>query len=172
MRVSLGALGSLASGIAPGLQPGGQLFVELASGARSVVRPALRLGAIAAYGSGSRHDRPLSVRVLGGRLEASPLELSAGALAFRPSLALEVGQLHSEGGGTTGTQDAGLWLASELSGRVNLSIGRVFSLEAQLGLAMPLTRYELRSADDSQRVAHETAALGLAARIGGVVHFP
>ena len=172
MRLSIGILGSVATGIAPALQPGGQLFVELASNARSGWRPALRLGAIAAYGSGSRQDRPLSVRILGGRVEASPLELAVGLLALRPSVALELGQLRSEGGGATGQGDADWWASSELSARANLAIARAFSLEAQLGLAVPWTRFELRSADGSKRVAHETAAVSLAARIGAVVHFP
>jgi hypothetical protein len=172
MRLSIGILGSAATGIAPALQPGGQLFVELASRARSSWRPALRLGAFAAYGSGSRQDRPLSVRTLGGRIEASPLQLAFGPIALRPSLALELGQLHSKGGGSTGRTDSGLWASSELSARANVAIAQTFSLEAQLGLALPWTRFELRSADGSARVAHETAAVSLAARIGAVVHFP
>ena len=65
-----------------------------------------------------------------------------------------------------------MWASSELSARANLAIAQAFSLEAQVGLAVPWTRFELRSADDSERVAYETAAVSLAARIGAVVHFP
>jgi len=170
-RVSVGVAGIAASGIAPGALFGGELFGELELG-EGILRPALRLGLVAGYGSGTRAGEPLAVRILAGRIEACPIELGGDALAFRPCLAVDVGQLHSEAEGATGRSDSGLWLASELAARLTWSATRVFALEAQLGLALPWTRYTLQSGDEPPSVVHRTAALSTAARIGAVVHFP
>jgi hypothetical protein len=168
---SFGAHGLIAGGIAPGLLAGAGVSIELELGA-GVLRPAFRAAGFGAYGSGSRGGEDLSVQLLGGRFEVCPIELTSEPVAFRPCVALDLGELHSERDGVTGRSDRGLWAASEGSVRLSWSIAPSFSLETQAGLLIPWTRYALESDDDPPDVLHRVSAVGGSARIGGVVHFP
>lgn len=170
-RVSIGVAGSMATGIAPALLLGLTPFVELEWG-DGVLRPALRLAPFAAFGSGVRAGRTIDTRLLGARFAACPIELSPGSLALRPCLALELGQLSSERDGASGRTDSGLWFSSEAAARASWPADGVLALEAELGLALPWTRYTLQSGATPPATMHRTAALSLRARIGVVVHFP
>ncbi len=171
-RASIGVDATVASGIAPGLLPGAGAFVEIEWPRTSIVSPALRVGAFVAYGSGTRSGETITLRILSGRVEACPLELRTGALAWRPCVAFEIGALRSDRDGPTGRPDSGLWAASDASARLTWPAASAFAVEAQLGLGVPWTRYALQSVDDPPSVLHRTSALSLAARIGAVVHFP
>jgi len=167
---SIGADGLLAGGIAPGLLAGANVLVELELGS-GVLRPAFRAAAFAAYGSGSRGGEDVSVRLLGGRLEACPIELRSEPIALRPCIALELGELHSERGGATGRSDRGLWAASEGAARLAWSLARSFGLEAQVGLLIPWTRYAFDSEGDPPEVLHRVSSVAGSFRFGAVVHF-
>lgn len=170
-QLSIGLSGSAASGVAPGALLGIGPFIELELG-RGVLRPALRVMPFAAFGSGTRSDHAIDVRLLGARLAGCPVELSGGSLGVRPCVALELADMRSEGDGDSGLSDRGLWLATEIAARATWPRAGVFSLEAELGLALPWLRYTLQSGDSPPESVHRTAALSLAARIGAVVHFP
>jgi hypothetical protein len=171
LRLSIGMAGSAATGIAPALLLGLAPFIELEWGL-GILRPALRLAPFAAFGSGTRAGRAIDTRLLGARIAACPIELSPGSLALRPCLALELGELRSEGEGITGRSDSGVWLASEAAARVTWPRDGTAALEAEVGLALPWTRYTLQSGDTPPAAMHQTAALSVSARIGLVVHFP
>lgn len=171
LRVSIGVSATAATGIAPALVLGFAPFIELEWG-RGVLRPALRLSPFAAFGSGMRAGRSIDTRLLGARVATCPIELSPGSLALRPCVALELGALSSEGEGVTGRSDSGLWLSSEAAARATWPREGIAALEAEVGLALPWTRYTLQSGDSPPATMHQTAALSLSARIGLVVHFP
>lgn len=170
-RWSIGAAGVIASGIAPGMLAGAHVLVGLELGT-GMLRPAFRVAGLAAYGAGSRGGEEISVRLLGGHLEACPIELRSDPVAFRPCLALELAELHSERDGATGRSASGLWAASEGAARLSWSLGTTLDLELQLGLLVPWTRYAFESDEAPPHVLHRVSSLGGRARIGAVVHFP
>jgi hypothetical protein len=170
-RWSIGAAGLVASGVSPGMLAGANVLVELEVG-DGVLRPAFRVTGLVAYGSGSRGGEDISVRLLGGRGEVCPIELRSEPVAFRPCLALELAELHSERDGATGRSDSGFWAASEGATRLSWSLASSLELELQLGLLVPWTRYAFESDEDPPNVLHRVSSLGGSARIGAVVHFP
>lgn len=168
---SLGLHAFAATGLAPDLLPGGSASVEVGwGGGRELWQPALRIGALAGFGSGAEAARDIRVRIVGGRIAGCPLAFGNQSLMARPCLALELGQIHGEAAGAGGGSASGLWAASEAAARLSLRASAGVSLEAELGLLLPWTRYELQLASEGT-VVDRMAALGVAARLGAVLQF-
>jgi hypothetical protein len=167
---AIGLAALAATGLAPELVPGGSAFAELGwDGGSALLRPALRIGALASFGSTDEAGREFELRILGGRIAGCPLALGAGALTVRPCLALQLGQLHGSGEGPGGRSASGVWAASEAAARLSVLLTARFSLEVEAGLLVPWTRYTLRTADGA--AIHRMAGLGAAAHLGAAVHF-
>ncbi|HEX2678409.1 MAG TPA: hypothetical protein VHM19_17275 [Polyangiales bacterium] len=166
-QVSLGAQGFGTSGTVSGLLPGAALFAELELDGSSSLQPALRLALSGAFATSRFGASDVQLRVLSARAQACPLWVGGRVLRARPCAALDVGQIRSSGSGRAGRVDSGLFLAADAGARLTWQAFRELAFEAELGAAIPITRYEL-SGGGVQRAA----AVGVRAALGAAVHFP
>jgi hypothetical protein len=168
---SVGVRGAAAIGIAPDLLASGAAFAGFEPVGAGLFAPALRLSALFAYASSTASGRAFRLRIVGARLDGCPLAVSAGPLAARPCLGAELGSIASDGQGTGGRSDSGLWAALAGEARLTWRVSGPWGLEAHAGLALPLTRYEL-VADDGAAVLHRTSDLAFSAGLGALVQIP
>jgi hypothetical protein len=155
----IGGQGTLETGLARLLLAGGALFVAVRPPERAW---SARLSLRGAYAQ-TEALLPLQVAMLAARLEAcwtwgvSNLELS-------PCLGWDVGLVLAESPGDTGRSDVGAWNAALAHGRGAWPLGPNLSLEAQVGLLVPLVRYRFRARTGEE--VTDSAALGLQAALG------
>jgi len=165
----LGLEGTATSGVVPGLLPGGSLFVALDLRGRTWLHSALRLSASGRYGSGTSRARDFRVAIWSADLEGCPVVLGSPRVRLQPCAGMQLGQISTEGNGTGGRDDQGIWAAATANSRLVWQVGPV-ALEALLGLAMPLIRYSLVAAGTG--APERTARVGAQLAVGAAVQLP
>jgi hypothetical protein len=156
---SLGLQLTLETGLARAALPGAALFVDLRPSAQAW---SLRLSLRGAYGEPDAAV-DLSVGLLASRVEAC-WAWTVGDVRLAPCGGVELGLVIAESSGDNGRSDVGLWSSAAAHARASWILGRLVSLEAQLGLLVPFVRYEF-SAQTGEEVS-SSAALGLESALG------
>ena len=111
-----------------------------------------------------------------GKLEACPLRLRIlESLAFLPCAATDVGRQRATGrprgpGSRSGTASK-VWVDGLAAARLELSLARWLSVEAQGELIVPFTRYRF-AFDPDTHVAYRAPLVATAALAGLTAHFP
>jgi hypothetical protein len=141
---------------------GAGAFVDLQASERVLAfRPALRLSAQASMAT----DADTDLRILAGRFDLCPATIAFGGVEARPCAAAELGQITAQREVRGGARDSALW--SALLGEVRLlwPASRRWAFELELGVSIPLTRYDftLKGGDDVGR----TGEVAVIAGIGG-----
>lgn len=158
-RAWLGAQGTLESGLARLVFPGGAVFVDLRPG---VERLRLRASLRGAYRERDR-DTPLNVLLLASRLEGCWL-WSLAAVGVGPCAGVDIGLVRAESVGDNGLRDSGVWSSAAFHARALWGLGPALALEAQAGLLVPFVRYRFSAQAGGE--VEDSAALGLALAIG------
>jgi hypothetical protein len=153
----------LQSGVAPQPAFGGALFAGVEDPGWFVRQ--LRAALFLLHGQGQVEARELSVSLLGIRLEACPVAWSARGVAFYPCAGADLGALHAAGSSEFGRSDTGFWAAALAHGRGVFELGSGLALEAQLGGALPLVKYEMGPVQ-GRAAWFRTPALGWSAGLG------
>ena len=148
---------------------GARLFVELGADAPWHGSSA-RVGGF--FMQRARETNPdVDLLIAGGRLDACPLALFGPVVELRPCVALELGWERARGTSSTGVSDAALWAAGSASARIAWHASRIVGVEAELGVSVPFTRYELVE-KESGEVIHHTENVGFSAALGVFVGLP
>lgn len=153
-QARLGAQGTVESGLARLVYPGGAVFVDLGP-----VRQALRVRASL---RGAYRERagevPLNVLLLASRLEACWLWPLA-RVALGPCAGADVGLVRAGSVGDNGLSDSGVWSSGAVHARAVLELGPELALEAQVGALVHFVRYRFSAAAGG--AVEDSAALGL-----------
>ena len=161
--IVLGAQAMLATGVAPGVLPGGALFI--AGHTDSGWLSSWRGTVFGAYRESSAEQREIEVLLAGARIEACPFEARLDAIVFTPCLGFDAGLLRASGPNALGATDTGLWGAAAAHGRLAAALVESLSLELQVGALAPLVRYEMGPREGPAEW-YRTRAVGLDARFG------
>jgi hypothetical protein len=166
----VGVQGGAVSGLAPNALALAEAFVEL-GGALPQALPglALRAGVVGILGSTTTAVGQVRHWVVAGRTEACPVQLGGARVTLLPCAALDLGATGASGTRSTGKLDTGLWAALGAHARLRWSVGGPVAVEAQLGLLVPLTQYELYGGSE---VLYRTAAAGLSGSAGTSIRVP
>ncbi|MEO8183738.1 MAG: hypothetical protein ABI895_33330, partial [Deltaproteobacteria bacterium] len=144
LALRLGAQGSIQSGVAPELAPGGGLFLELGSRA---VPAAARLTVHGAYQRSEVEQVRLAVSLLAARLDGCPWRWNVGALSLEPCLGVDVGVLQASSSGERGHADRGTWAAGVALLRSRFQLWPALAPELQLAAVLPFVRYVFGAPD-------------------------
>lgn len=161
--MALGAQATLATGVTPGVLPGGALFVQDHTGGAWL--SSWRGTLFGAYRQSVAAQREIEVLLAGARIEGCAFELRLDAIAFSPCLGLDAGLLRARGPSSLGSSDDGVWSALAAHGRFAAMLGERSLIELQVGGLVPLVRYEMGTRDGSAEW-FRTSAVGLDARLG------
>jgi hypothetical protein len=160
----IGAQGTLETGLAHATLAGAAVFVDLRLTERGgSVRFSLR----GAYGE-REAAAALNLRLLASRAEAC-WGWALADVALGPCGGVDVGVVFADSSDDGGRRDEGVWGSAAAHGRASWQFGRLFAVEAQLGLLVPFVRYRFSALSggevtDSASLGFETA-LGLSFRI-------
>ena len=160
VRAGLG--GSFASLNAGQQRLGVGAFVNLQASRRLLaLRPALRVSAQASRTIASEADTEL--QILAGRLDLCPATLALGSVEARPCAAAELGQITADRQVRGGARDSALWSALLAEVRLLWPASRRWAFEVELGVSIPLTRYDftLAGGDDVGRTGELAAIVGI-----------
>jgi hypothetical protein len=105
------------------------------------------------------------LQVLAGRLDLCPLSMDVGGVEARPCAGTELGQIAAQRQVRGGARDSALWSAVLVEARLLWPANRSWAFELELGLSIPLTRYDF-VLDDTEH-AGRTGELALIAGFGG-----
>jgi hypothetical protein len=152
-------------GIGPEVLPGSALQLSIV--APTAVPGELRIGAFGSFASGELGTRNYNLLLVGGALQGC---VPGGRAPVSPCLALAFADLIAEGGGSGGRDSDLPWVAASALVRGSLDLGRAVALQAEVGLVVPLTRYELFAG--AQRAAYRSPAVGGTAGLGVSVALP
>lgn len=149
-RIGVGARGVVATGVAPGLAPGGAVDVGILLAARPRLRWLLHVGGLFTYREASVLDGAFAFTWATGRVDLGPafdvgrFRFGAGPVAHAGVLAVGARNLPAAGDDTTFWGDVGGFV------RVDRALSRSFGLALMLELAVPLQRraYGVRGVDD------------------------
>jgi hypothetical protein len=160
VRAGLGA--SYASLNAGHERLGGSAFLDLQASQRVLaLRPALRVSAQASRTIASEAETEL--RILTGRLDLCPATVAFGGVEARPCAAAELGQITAERQVRGGARDSALWSALLAEVRLLWPASGRWALELELGVSIPLTRYDftLDGGDNVGRTGELAAIVGI-----------
>ena len=160
-QASIGAQGGIETGLAGALLPGAALFGELGSNASTW---SARLSARGAYGAG---EAEVSVVLGTGRVEACMRVWSTASVALSPCLGLDLGVVRADSSEVLGQTDTGLWASGVGHLRAAWQWSDGFSLEGQVGAAVPFVRYQFRS--ELGRDIAGSDPIGLQAAVGAAL---
>jgi hypothetical protein len=135
-----GAQGTLTAGVAPELAPGVGFFVEHGGEAGE---PAARLSLHGSYGASRLEGARLAIALLAARLEGCAFGWDAGTWSLTPCIGADTGLLVADRTDVSGRSDRGLWVSALGLLRASIPVGQHWRPEAQLALAVPLTRYAI-----------------------------
>jgi hypothetical protein len=102
------------------------------------------------------------------RLEGCPLGVGSDVVELRPCVAVDAGAV---GASAAGEGDAAFWAALAGHARVAVAATRELGLEAQAGVLLPLTRYEV-AAGTPGRIVEKTKQVGLSLGLGATFRLP
>jgi hypothetical protein len=141
---------------------GAGVFLDLQAAQRLLaLRPALRVSAQASIAS----DTDTELRILAGRLDLCPATLAFGELEARPCAAVELGQVTAQREVGPGARDSALWSAVLAEVRLLWPASRRWAFELELGVSIPLTRYDftLQGGGNVGRTGELAAVAGIGA---------
>jgi hypothetical protein len=165
--LALGVQATIATGIAPGILPGGALFID---GRLAAAAPASWRGSLfGAYRESTAREREIELLLVGGRVEGCAFELRRGPITVSPCLGLDAGLLRATGPSSLGVTDVGFWSAAAAHGRFAAALGEGVSFELQVGGLVPLVRYEM---GPGEAAWFRTRAVGFAASAGAAWQIP
>jgi len=157
----VGAQGLVVTGVAGAPLWGGAMFGELALG---VVTP--RLSVLGAVKASEIDDYTLRVRLFAARIEGCAWEFGPRELYVQPCVGVDLGIVEARYEGPTGGEDSGAWVSPTLLGRGVWSVAEPVSVVAQIGLYIPMFRYEVGAPNEAPLASTDpvgvSAALGLA----------
>jgi hypothetical protein len=131
---------------------GGALFGELRSArAGTGFRPLVRLSAELAFSPDLRDD--VQGWIGAARIEACPVSVGSKLVQLRPCTGFDLGVLRAVGSGPSGESSNGFWAAWSSHARVSWEPETTWGLDAQVGIIVPLTRYELTVGPPDQSIA-------------------
>lgn len=143
---------------------GGALFGELGSShAGTGLRPLARLSAQLAFSPDMGED--VEGWIGAARIEGCPVNIGSSRLHLRPCTGLDLGVLGVAGSGSAGASSNAFWAAWSTHARLSWEAGASWGLDAQAGVIVPLTRYELTVGQPAQSIA-ELRGWGMAAGLG------
>lgn len=134
----LGAQGTLVTGVGDAPLLGAALFGELPLGALTP-----RVSVWGATGASTVEDSTLRMWVFAGRLEGCVGPFGARELYFHPCAGVDLGVVSARYAGENGRKDTGPWVSPLLLGRGVWSVVERVTLEAQIGLHIPILHYEV-----------------------------
>lgn len=152
-------------GLGPGVLPGGALQLSIV--APTALPAELRIGAFGGIATGEVGARDYDLVLVGGALEGC---VPGGRAPVSPCVALAVADLIVKGQGSGGRDTDLPWVAASALVRGSLELGRAVALQAQIGLVVPVTRYELFAG--AQREVYRSPAVGGTAGLGVSVALP
>jgi hypothetical protein len=159
-----GAQLTLETGLARAVLPGAAVFIDL--------RPAPRAWSLRVSLRGAYGERDVAVALSVGLL-ATRAEACWAWVARDVALGLcggaDIGLVIAESSEDNGRSDVGVWSSAVAHTRGHWRLGRLFALEAQLGLLVPFVRYQL-SAQTGEEVT-DSAPLGVEAALGFSIRF-
>jgi hypothetical protein len=158
-RFGLAAGVTASLGLAPAVLPGGALQLSILP--PTTFRSELRIGAFGGFGAGEVGARDYDLWLVGGALEAC---LPGGRAPISSCVGLGVADLIVKGQGAGGRASDLPWVAASALLRGSLALSRSVALEAQIGVVVPLTRYELFAGPELE--AYESPVLGGTAGVG------
>lgn len=152
------------SGITPSLAARGTLFLEAQGLISSLPTLTVRVATVGVVGSSDTQIGTIQQSLWAGRLEVCPVSLRAATLEFTPCVAGEVGQLRAAGPlsdaapfGAVGAHTRGIW-----------TLSNPLSLEADVGVSLPLRKYEVAA---GSATLYRSAPVGVFAVLGAAVVF-
>ena len=165
-----GVQGGAVSGVARNASALAAAFVEL-DGALPQVLPglALRAGAVGVFGSTTTAVGEVRHWIIAGRTDACPVQLGGTRVTLWPCAVFDLGATGASATRSTGSLDTGLWAALGAHARFRWWVGGPVALEAQLGVLVPLTRYEVYGGSE---VLYRTAVAGLSGALGASIRLP
>lgn len=177
-RLGLGVQLGARTGLGPIWTPVESALLDVRLSGDSVVAPALRAAVVHAEPI-TRIDRVGSTEFswLAARLEGCPLQLPLLAqLQLLPCLGTHAGRIVAVGqpsgaAAATGRRSQQLWLDVLGALRLELSLFRVLSLEAQGELLVPLTPYGF-AFDNPDTPVYQVPRVAFAGFVGLGAHFP
>lgn len=155
----LGAQGMLVTGVAGAPLWGGAMFGELTVGA---VTP--RLSVLGAVDASEVDDYTLRVRLFAARIEGCAWQFGPRKLYVQPCVGVDVGIVEARYQGPSGGKDAGAWVSPTLLGRGVWSVVQSLSVVAQIGVYIPLFRYDVGAPEEAPLAS--TDPVGLSAAVG------
>jgi hypothetical protein len=156
-----GAQGNLTTGIAPALATGAALFIERGGAARD---PSARLSLHGSSGASRLQGARLAVALLAARLEGCAFGWDAGTWSLTPCIGADTGLLVAKRSDAVGRSDRGLWASALGVLRASRPVGQHWTPEAQLALAVPITRYAIGGPESS--TLFRTGAIELQLSLG------
>jgi hypothetical protein len=113
-------------------------------------------------------DAPASLWLAALRLEGCPFAIGDAAVELRPCVAMDLGAI---GASAEGVGDVAFWSALASHLRLGVAAAAALRIEAQAGILVPLTRYEV-TAGMPPETLQETKAVGLAVGLGATLQIP
>jgi hypothetical protein len=159
------------SAAAPTLVPGIAVGADLSADTDASFAPSARLTGFYVGSRRSTADGAADFQWLAVRLALSPLRWQKGALAVRPAVELDLGELRGTGENTVrGRTQSVFWLAVGPALHLEAELGRVVSLEAQLG-ARALRRND-RFLFSPDTEVYDMPRVSFGAILGAVARWP
>lgn len=158
LRFHVGAQGQLDLGLAPGVAPGGALFLALGSGRSSVEA---RLTLRATYSVSQLDAEELEVGLFAGRLEGCPFGMQASSWELHGCAGGELGMLRAGASGPTGRTERGLWASALGLVRATWQLSSQLAPEIQVAGIAPLLRYTLGTAGGGELFRTEPVLMQL-----------
>jgi len=137
------------------------LFIERGGAAGD---PAGRLSLHGSYGASRQQGAQLAVGLVAAQLEGCAFGWDAGTWSLMPCIGADVGLLVADRSDAAGRSDRGLWASALGLLRASLPVARHWAPEAQLSLAVPITRYAIGGPESS--TLFRTGALTLQLSLG------
>lgn len=144
-QIWIGAQASAFAGLGPGGLPGAALFVELLEPLWPVT--SLRAGLRGAYGAGDAQGHRIESTWLAGRAEGCRSLWGTPAVSVSPCVGFDLGALRAASEGDLGHTATGIWGAAVAHGRLAVTVGARWRLEAELGASVPFVHYALGTVD-------------------------
>lgn len=143
---------------------GAAAFGELRSArAGTGFRPLIRLSAELAFSPDLAED--VQGWIGAARIEGCPVSLGSKLVQLRPCTGFDLGVLRAVGSESSGASSSGFWAAWSTHARVTWEPETTWGLDAQVGVIVPLTQYELTVGPPNQSIA-ELRNWGISAGIG------
>jgi hypothetical protein len=142
----------------------GAAFLERDVGFASLPQFAVRAALVVGVGATATSSGTVRQFIGAGHLELCPLRLGGPIFSLRPCAAGELGQFRA----WRAYDDSSLWAALGANLRGGWQLERAVALEADVGILVPLNRYEVSAGSSA---LYRSAAAGVTASLGASIAF-